>query len=51
MDLATAYDQKRPLRQLDVKTNVTLVQTLLLIILDILPGNHSRVIGACILMQ
>ena len=31
--------------------DVTLVQTLRLIILDFLPGNPSRVIVACILMQ
>ena len=49
-----------PLRQLVLKTNVTLVQTLRLVILDFvtgnsfssdLPGIPSPVIGACILMQ
>ena len=45
-------DQKCPLRQLDLKIDVTVVQTLRLIILDLfLPGNRSRLIGTCILMQ
>ena len=46
MILAPAYDKKSHLRPLDLKIDVTLVQTLQLIIRDFLPG-----IGACILMQ
>ena len=52
MVLASVYHQKCPLRQLVLKTDVTLVQTLELIILDFfLPGNPSLVIVTCILMQ
>ena len=39
---------KKSLRPLVLKTDVTLVKTLRLIILDFLPGIHSPVIGACL---
>ena len=38
MALASAYHQKCPLRQLVLKTNDTLVQTLQLIIFDLFTG-------------
>ena len=50
--LTFAYDQICPLRPLVLKNDFTLVQMLRLIILDFfLPGNPSRVIGACIVIQ
>ena len=52
MVLASVYDQKCPLCQLVLKTDITVIQTLGLNILDFfLPGNPSWVIGASILMQ
>ena len=52
MVLASTYHQKYPLRQLVLKTDVTVVQLLRLFILDFfLPWHPSLVIDTSILMQ